>query len=683
MQLARGGPRGRRGEARDVARPASHRSRSDGGAGIMTRRRTLLVAIAGAVVALSAALTADANGRTRADLVESRLSTPPTQLAAGRSFTVTDVVTNRGAARARRSITRYYLRNGTTILLAGSRHVPVLKRHARSRRKVRLSILARTPGGRYAVVACVDATRHVTESNERNNCRTARRRIGVPGPNGVIPASKPPSSLSSADSDHDGYPDSVDCAPHDASVHPSATDKPDLGFLDSNCDGIDGDATKAVFVSPTGNDANSGTLARPLRTLTAATAAADQRDKDVYAAGGVYPEELRLASRVSVYGGYGESWKRSLSTPTRITGATTSGGDTEAALAVNITAPTTVQLVTLAPNALTTPGAGSYGLRGVHSPGLRLERATVLAAPGAAGARGAGGRPGANGGNGGNGDQGGGGTPGKGGTSEVGHVGGNGGYPMTNASGFNGEPGQSAVPDPWNRMGGRGGVGGARGSSHTAGDPGDAGDPGLFLRDGYGGGPGNATPGSGLWRGRDGDDALKGTDGHGGGGGGGGGADDCTLCTGVYGGPGGGGGGGGEGGGGGSGGQHGGGSFGVFLVDCVGAVVRDSIVSAADGGAGGAGGGGALGGAGGLGGIGGTPSDSDDASPGGHGGLGGAGGRGGNGGGGAGGPSAAIVGLTASDTPGTTLHHGAGGVGGGGDLSAATGAAADYLADGP
>ncbi|MEN3281897.1 MAG: hypothetical protein V7607_3037, partial [Solirubrobacteraceae bacterium] len=488
----------------------------------MTRRRTLLVAIACAAAALSAALAADAHARTRADLVESRVSNPPKQLAAGRSFTVTDVVTNRGAARARRSVTRYYLRDGTTVLLAGARHVPALKRHARSRRKVRLSLLARTPGGRYAVVACVDATRRVTESSERNNCRTARRRIGVPGPNGVIPASKPSSSLTSADSDRDGDPDSVDCAPHDASVHQGATDRPDLGFLDSNCDGVDGDAAKAAFVSTTGNDGNPGTMTRPLRTLAAAVAAADQRDKDVYAAAGTYPEELRLASRVGVYGGYGALWKRSTSGVTRITGATTGAGDTESALALNITAATTVQLVTLAPNAPTTLGAGSYGLRGVHSPGLRLERVTVLAAPGAAGAPGANGRPGAGGGNGQDGSDTGGGSPGAGGSSPVGHVGGHGGAQETNSFGDRGEPGQAIAPDSWHRMGGPGGFGGLKGSGHTAGDPGYAGDVGAFAGDGIGAGSGNATPGSGLWHGRDGSDAPDGTDGHGGGGGGGG-----------------------------------------------------------------------------------------------------------------------------------------------------------------
>jgi hypothetical protein len=56
---------------------------------------------------------------------------------------------------------------------------------------------------------------------------------------------------------------------------------------------------------------------------------------------------------------------------------------------------TTVQLLTLAPSAPATAGASSYGLRGLNSPGLRLEHVTVLAAAGTAGAAGMGGADGA------------------------------------------------------------------------------------------------------------------------------------------------------------------------------------------------------------------------------------------------------------------------------------------------
>jgi hypothetical protein len=626
---------------------------------------------------LSVAVTANAQARTRADLVESRLGNPPARMAATRSFTITDVATNRGGARARQSVTRYYLRSGKTSVLAGARRVPALKHSGRSRGRVRLKVQAEAPGGRYSIVACVDATHRIREGNERNNCRVSRRRLAVAGPNSAGSSSTP--TASSADGDHDGYPDSVDCAPSKASIHPGAGDKPDLDFIDSNCDGIDGDAAAAVFVSPTGNDASPGTLTRPLRTLAAAVAAADSRNRDVYASAGTYDEELDVVSRVGVYGGYSASWRRSLTSTTRITGAATTSGATEGAVALNVAATTTLQLLTLAPGAPIAPGASSYGLRGIHSPGLRIERVTVLAAPGAAGAAGENGTAGRFGGNAGNGNY-----PafGVGGTSPVGHPGGRGAtIDLDTGAGAQGSHGLFLVPDLWGRRGGDGGPGGKGGSDHSDGGRGYPGDPGIFLGDGTSGGPGNAMPGNGLWRGHDGGTGNRGSDGHGGGGGGGGGLDGCP-CGADFAGQGGGGGGGGEGGGGGQGGHAGGGSFGIFVIASAGAVVRESSVTAANGGAGGAGGAGGLGGAGGAGGVGGL-SPTDDGSDGGNGGPGGPGSPGGNGGGGAGGPSAAIVGLTPADAPGTTVRHGAGGVGGGGDVNAATGAAADYLVDGP
>jgi hypothetical protein len=43
-----------------------------------------------------------------------------------------------------------------------------------------------------------------------------------------------------------------DCDDANAAIHPGAADAPDLSFVDSNCDGIDGDESQAVFVATTG-----------------------------------------------------------------------------------------------------------------------------------------------------------------------------------------------------------------------------------------------------------------------------------------------------------------------------------------------------------------------------------------------------------------------------------------------
>lgn len=653
--------------------------------GARTRDRILCVMILVFAAALASPPTADARGRRKPDLFERQIGNPPAQLSAGMSFQIADVARNRGRATARASVTRYYIADRGFMLVAGARRVPAIKSHHRSRGTARLSIPAHAPPGRYSLVACVDAKRRVAESNEQNNCRTARGRVVVPDAGSLAPLPAPPSPVTSVDSDGDGVPDIVDCAAHDSAIHPGATDLPDVRLVDSNCDGIDGNPADAVFVSPAGDDANPGTMSMPLRTLAAAVTAADGQRKAVYATTGTYAEELRVTSGVSVYGGYGPAWQRTLSVPTRITGSTIGSGDTEGTVATNVTTPTTLQLLTITPTTPTVAGASSYGLRGAHSPGLRLERVTVVAAPGGPGSAGAPGTPGAPGGNGGSGL-----LDFKGGASPVGHPGGDGGLgaSILGDSAFDGTDGLLTSADPFARMGGPGGSAGESGNTHTAGGRGFDGDFGVFVGDGlHGGGQGNLIAGSGLWRGRTGEDGKAGSDGHGGGGGGGGGADPCVTCF-DDGGHGGGGGGGGQGGGSGRGGSPGGGSFAIFLVDSAGATVRNSTLAARDGGRGGPGGGGALGGPGGAPAPG-EPAGGNDASDGGDGGRGGGGGRGGDGGGGAGGPSGAVVGLTPADMPGTTLTHGVGGPGGAGGVGAgnggargADGPATDYLTDG-
>jgi hypothetical protein len=90
-------------------------------------------------------------------------------------------------------------------------------------------------------------------------------------------------------------------------------DAPDDAFTDSNCDGIDGDADAAIFVSTTGADGASGTMAAPLRTFGEALTLAAARGKSVYACNGVYAENVALATTaVSLFGGYDceHGWRR-------------------------------------------------------------------------------------------------------------------------------------------------------------------------------------------------------------------------------------------------------------------------------------------------------------------------------------------------------------------------------------
>jgi hypothetical protein len=129
------------------------------------------------------------------------------------------------------------------------------------------------------------------------------------------PAAQPPATPTpppaATDGDGDGTPDTADCAPANASIHPGAADVPDLDFVDSNCDGIDGTERDAIFVAPNGNDANPGTKTKPKRQIQAAIATIVAGNGHyVLVAFGSY-SRVALASGIGIYGGYEpSSWVR-------------------------------------------------------------------------------------------------------------------------------------------------------------------------------------------------------------------------------------------------------------------------------------------------------------------------------------------------------------------------------------
>lgn len=128
----------------------------------------------------------------------------------------------------------------------------------------------------------------------------------------------PAVSVAEPDYDGDGWVSPADCQPLDPAVHPGAVDRPDLSFEDTNCDGIDGDAARSIFVAVTGSDNATGTELNPVRTIQKGIdlAAATQLPKDVLIAGGTYNESIVLKSGVSLYGGYTPiTWQRSRNDP--------------------------------------------------------------------------------------------------------------------------------------------------------------------------------------------------------------------------------------------------------------------------------------------------------------------------------------------------------------------------------
>ncbi|MEI8257056.1 MAG: hypothetical protein WCJ30_15390, partial [Deltaproteobacteria bacterium] len=148
----------------------------------------------------------------------------------------------------------------------------------------------------------------------------------------------------------------------------SALDTPDMLFVDSNCDGIDGDAAGGVFVADFGDDAAAGTMAAPLRTIQAGISMAALRPlKQVYVSTGTYTGPVRLMTGVSIYGGYDAlaAWTRARTNVSTIRSASANAAVT----GNNITVALEIQLFAITSQPTVAPGASSYAMRITASTG--------------------------------------------------------------------------------------------------------------------------------------------------------------------------------------------------------------------------------------------------------------------------------------------------------------------------
>ncbi len=497
---------------------------------------------------------------------------------------------------------------------------------------------------------------------------------------------------------------------------PSQSDSPDAGYVDSNCDGIDGDAAKGIFVA--GGGANTATCGlafnAPCQTISFGIIRGVQESRpNVYVQAGTYHEVIVMQSGVNVWGGYDFNWQRGpySTAANRVTVVgmqdTTTGGDSEY-LTVRahdlIVGATIDDLVLQGPIAQGTAGTSgrdgrsSYVVHAKGVNGLTLSHVQIQVGSGASGATGTAGLDASlvdassfmTGGTGGNGDQyttvcnnsarGGGGAvasnscAGPSSRSTTGGAGGQGGTMDTDCGVFSADFNARAGDNGTNAaltsgsfgLHGNGGSGGGSCGPTTNGNPGfvangGAGSAASLL--GYLGGASSA-----YWYAYAGGAGGTGENGTGGGGGGGGGG--CDNGTDAYGA---GGGGGGAGGcaarGGGGGGGGGGGAFGVFAVGSSTVTIATCDLQRGVGGAGGTGGTGGRGQSGGGAGPGGS-AHPNSATPG-NGGAGAHGGHGGGGGGGQGGRSVGILRAPDSTVNGTcTQSQGLAGAGGTGGASA-------------
>jgi len=489
------------------------------------------------------------------------------------------------------------------------------------------------------------------------------------------------------------------------------TDKPDLMFIDSNCDGIDGTIADAIFVDEvTGQDTNAGTITAPVKTIGKGIqlGVAASPKKDVYVSKGSYAEEVKMQSGVSIYGGYDASnaWSRATTNITTIDSPNAVG-----VLASNLSAAQDIQLFSITSSdaqGQTSAGDGisSFGVLIVSSTvGVTVAGCTVTSGNGSKGNDGTAGSTG---------------TVGTQGTAAQGQTHGPGGGGCGGASGG---PGGDGAPAGTN-AGIQGTAGTQISGGGTAGPPGGVGPAGTCTLTGSSpGGPGG-TPttnggtggpgpngsvgttvgtfdGAGDYVPPAGGTGSTGTPGGGGGGAGGGGGTthgstpvEFPPCNcgdnNIAGGGGGGGGGAGCGGAPGNPGHGGGGSFAIAIVSSN-VTVTQTTMSTGTGGNGGKGGDGGQGGAGGPGGTGqpgGVDNNSCSNESGGTGGNGGAGGPGGQGGGAAGGTGGASVCViykggtpTSSGTQCVNAGGGQGGQGGTNGLQPAASGAAGVTLD--
>lgn len=479
-----------------------------------------------------------------------------------------------------------------------------------------------------------------------------------------------------------------DCNDTVGTTYPGAPDLPDVAFTDSNCDGMDGNISAALFVDTVGgNDGWAGTKTNPKKTIQAAVNAANGTTiTQVFVSKGTYSETVDIKSGVGIFGAYdaAANWVRSDKAITTVTTSTVQNNNIVVIRGAGIVKSTELQYLKVVAGNNSTPGGGSYGIHINGGNALSMVKLTVTSGNGGDGTSGSSGTKGSDGGTptaGGDGQSNGsgGGGPGSGGSSSCGANGGNGGTGGHNTGGgTDGAPGGN----------GGGGAGKGAGGGNDCDDNGGSGGPAGAVSDGSSGvgGNGDGSVANNYWIPSNGTSGVAGPHGRGGGGGGGGaGGSKCAsclvgcdlgflgcVCNSDRGGGGGGGGAGGCGGQPGIGATGGGGSFGIFLVNSS-PLIADCAIATGKGGNGGSGGSGGLGGAGKGGASGG--SGPDDAGTGGPGGSGSNGGKGGSGGGGGGGVSYGIYRANGSaPTLVNPMNYsiGAGGTGGPGGAGGST-----------
>jgi CARDB len=142
-------------------------------------RSHLLLPLAVGLLAVCAPGALAERAVSRPDLVETGVASYVAAVPTEKPFKIHDRVRNRGAAAAKSSLTRYFIKRGGTRVPIGLRKIPRLGPGKASAGTGVAIVPSEIPTGAYPLVACADSAGAVRESNERNNCLTASHKLKV------------------------------------------------------------------------------------------------------------------------------------------------------------------------------------------------------------------------------------------------------------------------------------------------------------------------------------------------------------------------------------------------------------------------------------------------------------------------------------------------------------------------
>lgn len=175
-------------------------------------------------------------------------------------------------------------------------------------------------------------------------------------------------------------------------------DQPDLGSIDANCDGMDGDPSEGFFVDLYASSGGDGSKAHPFNSLQAGLDAANASltMKKVFLADESFTlnSSLQIPNGVSLFGGYvvygqpeTERWK------TR-SGLTVFNGPNPAVIAENVSSASRLQKISINGGPGSADNKHAVALKAINSGGLILEGVTLSSGHGFSGSNGAAGSAG-------------------------------------------------------------------------------------------------------------------------------------------------------------------------------------------------------------------------------------------------------------------------------------------------